>query len=207
MALALFLVLLASVSCKDDERNEPAPAGEDYIAKARDVLQDSIVLYAHAMMSVVNKTKIPTGCPVKYYFSWTDDGLLRIEIRDFSVGKMPLTIWFSCNVKLMQLNTWEREEYTDDGWLKFKGDKGLTSYSPNSHDSQYEAGTGGTGFVTGYLNVLTNRIEFTVDFNVMLVQTYVFEQTIDKSLVYRYDELIRQFVTDLNKWKEEHGES
>jgi hypothetical protein len=205
---ALLLVLCAGLfSCGDDERNDPEPEPDtDYFAMAQELLQDSIVLNAHAMMSIVNKTKLPEGCPLKYYFTWRDDGLLRIELKNFSVGKMPLTIWFSINVKFMQLNTWEKQEYTGEGWLKFKGEKGLTSYSPFGHDIQYEAGTGGNGTVTGYLNALTGRIEFTTDFNVMLVQAYVFEQTIDKSRVYRYDEEFRKYEEDLIKWKEEHGE-
>ncbi|MDR1341081.1 MAG: DUF4903 family protein [Prevotellaceae bacterium] len=204
----LLLLLCAGLfSCGDDEKNEPeAPIEDDYFAMAQELLQDSIVLNAHAMMSIVNKTKLPTGCPLKYYFTWRDDGLLRIELRNFTVGKMPLTIWFSINVKFMQLNTWEKQEYTDEGWLKFKGEKGMTSYSPNMQESQYEAGTGGNGTVIGYLNVLTGRIEFSTEFNVMLVQAYVFEQTIDKSRIYRYDEEIRKFAQDLIKWKEEHGE-
>jgi hypothetical protein len=202
----LLLLCTALFSCKDDERNEPAPVEDDYFAMAQELLQDSIVLNARAMMSIVDKTRLPEGCPLKYYFTWRDDGLMRIELKDFSVGKMPLRIWFSINVKFMQLNTWEKEEYTGDGWLKFKGEKGMTSYSPSGHDSQYESGTGGNGTVTGYLNVLTKRIEFTTDFNVMLVQAYVFEQTIDKSRVYRYDEEFRQYEEDLAKWKEEHGE-
>jgi hypothetical protein len=205
---ALLLLLCAGLfSCKDDERNDPEPEPDtDYFAIAQELLQDSIVLNAHAMMSTANKTRLPEGCPLKYYFTWRDDGLMRIELKNFSVGKMPLTIWFSINVKFMQLNTWEKQEYTDEGWLKFKGEKGLTSYSASMQDSEYEAGTGANGSVTGYLNVLTGRIEFSIEFNVMLVQAYVFEQTIDKSRIDRYDEEFRKYGEDLAKWKEEHGE-
>jgi hypothetical protein len=206
-AVVLLLLSVGLFSCKDDERNDPEKEPEvDYIAMAHELLQDSIVLNAKAMMSVVDKTLLPEGCPLKFYFTWRDDGLLRIELKNFSVGKMPLTIWFSINAKFMQLNTWEKKEYTGDGWLKFKGEKGLTSYSPNTHDSQYESGTGGNGTINGgYLNVLTGRIVFSIEFNVMLVQAYVFEQTIDKSRIDHYDEEFRQYEEDLAKWKKEHG--
>lgn len=205
---ALLLLMCAGLfSCKDDEKNDPElPVETDYFAMAQELLQDSIVLNAKAMMGIVDKTRLPTGCPLKYYFTWRDDGLLRIELKNFSVGKMPVRIWFTVNVKLMQLNIWEKEAYTEEGWLKFKGEKGVTSFTPASHDSQYEAGTGGDGTVTGYLNVLTNRISFVTEFNVMLVSADVFEQTIDKSRVYRYEEEFRQYEEDLAKWKEEHGE-
>jgi hypothetical protein len=207
-SFALLLLLCAGLfSCKDDEKNNPEPEpAPDYFAMAKELLQDSIVLNAHAMMSTVNKTLLPEGCPLKYYFTWRDDGLMRIELKNFSVGRMPVRIWFSVNVKFMQLNTWEKEEYTDEGWLKFKGTKGVTSFQPSSHESLYEAGTGGDGNVIGYLNVVSKRIEFTTDFNVMLVQAYVFEQTIDKSRVYRYDEEFQKYGEDLAKWKAEHGE-
>ena len=202
LGLSIAMVLFIC-SCNDDEKLVQEPIPEDNLSIARSILKDSIVLNAKAMMGTVDKTLLPNGCPMKYYLEWRSEDTLNIQIRNFSVGKMPLNIWFSINVKFMQLNTWEKEEYTGDGWFKFKGKEGITNYTGRTED--YADGSGGDGNVIGYFNVFTNEIEFNTEFNVMLVQSFVFQQVVDHSRMADYEEELRQFAEDLEKYKEEHG--
>jgi hypothetical protein len=204
--LAFNLMILFCVvfpSCKADEEITQDPVADESLRIARESLQDSIVFYARAMMGAVNKTLLERGCPLKYYFSWKDEETMNLQIRHFTVGKMPLTISFSINLKFMELNTWEKQEYTGSGWIKFQGDKGVTIANANADG--YEDTGGGNGFVTGYFNAETLEIEFVTAFNVMNMTTDVYQQTIDYSRMATYEEDFRQYEEDLAKYKEEHG--
>ena len=69
----LFLYLVFTVcsicaSCSGDERIEQTPVDTEYAAKVKEILKDSIVLRSKAMMATVDKTLLPEGCPLKYYF-------------------------------------------------------------------------------------------------------------------------------------------
>lgn len=204
---AIAFVLFCSVfsSCTDDEEITQTPVMDEYMEIAREILQDSIVLNATAMMGTVNKTLLDEGCPLKYYFAWRTQDTLNIQIRNFSVGKMPVRIWFSVNVKFMKLNTWEKEEYgsEDSGWVKFKGINGVTTV--NIITDEFEGGEGGAGTVTGYFNAKTMEIEFVTNFYVENMSADVYQQTIDPSRMATYDEDFAQFEADLIKYKEEHG--
>lgn len=190
-------------SCTADEEIVETPVGNEYISQAKEIMQDCIVLNATAMQGTVNKTLLDEGCPLRYYLRWNDDGTLNMQIREFCVGKMPLTIWFSINVKFMQLNTWEKEEYRGDGWIKFQGNNGSTIYT--AIDDDYRDGDGGAGSVTGFLNVKTRQIEFVTNFNVMNMSSDVFLQTIDPSRVDNYDEEFAKYERDLAEYKAQHG--
>ncbi len=190
-------------ACTADEEITQAPVAEDYIQEARTILKDSIVLNATAMMGTVNKTLLDKGCPLKYYLNWNVDGTLKMQIRNFCVGKMPLTIWFDINVKFMQLNSWEKQEYKGDGWVKFKGQDGHTVYE--AIDEEYENGNKGEGYVTGFLNVKTREIEFVTTFNVMNMSSDVYLQKIDPTRMERFEEEFAQYEKDLEEYKKEHG--
>nr|MBP7471749.1 DUF4903 family protein [Prevotella sp.] len=213
--LFLFAVALAILccttffSCTTDEDLSQKTVSDEYISAARKILQDSIVVNATAMQGTVNKTLLDTGCPLKYYLNWksaTSD-TLNIQLKNFSVGKMPVTIWFSINCKFMQLNTWEKQEYTEAGWIKFQGTGGTTKYDGNKSDEEgsYESGTGGAGSVTGYFNALTNEIEFVTNFNVMNMSCDVYRQKIDPSRMSNYEADFAQYEKDLAEYKKEHG--
>lgn len=58
----------------------------------------------------------------------------------------------------------------------------------------------------GYLNVLTNEIEFIINYNLMNVRTETFKQTIDKSRIDNFEAEFAQYEKDLAQWKKEHGE-
>jgi hypothetical protein len=155
------------------------------------------------MMGTVNKTLLEQGCPVKYHFKWRDDGLLNLQILHFRVGVMPLTISFTINLKFMELNTWEKQEYPGAAWVKFYGEKGVTIANANADG--YEDSTGGAGFVTGYFNAETKEIEFVTSFGVMNMSTDVYLQPIDYSRMATYDEDFRQYEEDLAQYKKDHG--
>lgn len=203
---AVALMTLSCVmffSCTADEEITKTPVSESYISAAKEILQDSVVLNATAMQGTVNKTLLDKGCPLKYYLNWKDNDILNLQIRKFCVGKMPLTIWFTIDVKFMQLNSWEKEEYQGEGWIKFQGDGGKTVYT--AIDEGYEDGNGGAGSVTGFLNVNTNEIEFVTNFNVMNMSSDVYLQKIDPTRIDRYDEDFAQYEKDLEEYKKEHG--
>jgi hypothetical protein len=207
-AVALTILFAATFfSCKADEEIVQKPVLDEYLEVAGRLLQDSVVLNATAMMGTVNKTLLPQGCPLKYYFEWKTKDTLNIQIRKFSVGKMPVTVWFGINCKFMQLNSWEKDEYTGEGWIKFEGVKGMTLYAGNANDENkdYQDGTGGSGTVVGYFNAVTHEIEFVTNFNVMNMSSDVFLQKIDLSRIAKYDEEFAQYEKDLAKYKEEHG--
>lgn len=205
----VFIVCSIFASCSGDERIEQTPVDTEYAAKVKEILKDSIVLRSKAMMATVDKTLLPEGCPLKYYFHWNEgsDKPLNIQLKNFSVGKMPVQIWFNIDCKLTRLNSWERDEYKGDGWVKFIGEYGATNYMPNKNDTQheYENGDGGSGYVQGYLNVNTKQIEFSTNFNVMLMQSYVYLQTIDYSKMDTFEEDFAKFEEDLEKYKQAHG--
>ena len=197
------LFCLCFSGCKADEEIVQEPVTDNRLSIAKESLRDSIVFYARAMMGTVNKTLLESGCPVKYYFKWKDDGMLNMQILHFRVGVMPLTISFTINLKFMELNTWEKKEYQGSAWMKFQGYNGITIANANADG--YEDAEGGNGTVTGYFNSETKEIEFVTNFGVMNMTTDVYQQKIDYSRMATYDEDFAQYERDLKKYKEEHG--
>lgn len=194
-------------SCTSDEEIKQTPVSATYLEEAKSTLKDSIVLNATAMMGTVNKTLLKEGCPAKYYFEWRGNDTLNIQMRNFSVGNMPVTVYFSCNCKFMQLNSWEKDEYTGEGWIKFEGSGGRTDYFDNEKDAtnSYQDGTGGSGTVIGYFNAYTHQIEFAISFNVMNMTSEVYLQTVDSSRMANFDADFAQYEEDLAAYKKAHG--
>lgn len=204
VAFSALLCCTFFFSCSEEE-NSKEPISDEYLSVARELLQDSIVLNATAMQGKVNKTLLDEGCPLKYYLSWRSQDTLNIQIRKFSVGKMPVTIWFTVNCKFMQLNTWEKDEYSGEGWIKFQGTGGKTVYT--AIDEGYEDGDGGAGTVQGYLNVKTKEIEFVTNFNVMNMSSDVYLQKIDPTRMAKFDEEFAEYERKLAEYKKKHGMS
>lgn len=200
--LCLFVGSIFS-SCKADQEIVQKPVEETYLQEAKTTLRDVVVLNATAMMGTVNKTLLKEGCPLKYYMEWRSENELNIQIREFSVGKMPVTIWFSINCKFMKLNTWEKEEYPEAGWIKFEGSGGIVNFTGKGEG--YEDGQGGGGTVIGYFNAQTHEIEFVTNFNTMNMTSDVYRQKIDPTRINRYDAEFAQYEKDLEKYKKEHG--
>lgn len=198
-----FLCVLLTVSCSSDEELKRADADINLVNEAKSFLQGDIILNTHAFMGNVNKTLLPTGCPTKFNFTWsnTDPQSFTISLLDFTVGKMGMIINFNCAVKTMQLNSWEKEEYKGEGWIKFYGENGSVS----GEDAKGVPSQATGSIVKGYYNVKTHQINFIVNYNMMNVRSECFQQTIDKNRIKTYEKDFKKYEEDLKKYKEEHG--
>lgn len=204
----LFSLLMATViglsSCESDDSLTNEPPAQEYIDKAKEILNGDIVLSTKATMNGVDKTLLESGCPTKFNFSWREDGMMVLDLSDFTVGAMPFAITFRCATKFMNLNSWEQDEYPGDGWVKFVGTDGnVTTSGDDAEDNQEGSGAR----VDGFLNVNTNQVEFIVDYNMMNVRTETFLQTIDKTRIDRFEEEFSQYEKDLEEAKKEQGKN
>ena len=200
--LVALLFCVVFTSCSSDEEITQESPSEEYVDKAKNILTNEIVLSTKAWMGTVDKTHLESGCPTKFNFNWNDDGTMTLTLNDFHVGAMPFNITFKCKNKFMKLNTWEKDEYKGDGWVKFKGTDGVVSTT--STDEDYKGGSGAT--VNGYLNVNTLQIQFIVDYNMMGVTSQCPLQVIDKNRINTFDAEFDQYEKDLAQWKKENGE-
>lgn len=198
-----FLWIFLTVSCSSDEELKRADADINLVNEAKSFLQGDIILNTHAFMGNVNKTLLPTGCPTKFNFTWsdTDPQSFTISLLDFTVGKMGMIINFNCSVKTMQLNSWEKEEYKGEGWIKFYGENGSVS----GEDAKGVPSQAMGSIVKGYYNVKTHQINFIVNYNMMNVRSECFLQTIDKNRIKTYEKDFKKYEEDLKKYKAEHG--
>ena len=101
----------------------------------------------------------------------------------------------------MELNSWEKKEYTGDGWIKFKGVDG----SVWGTDTDGSASSAKGSSVQGYYNAKTHQIQFIVNYNMMNVRSECFLQTIDKSRLATFVEDKAKYEEDLKAYKKEHG--
>ena len=199
--LSVFTTLFTS--CTPAESLEQKPVEEAYLSAAREIMNDVIVLNATAMQGRVNKTLLEQGCPLKYYLTWKSDDVMNLQIREFSVGTMPIKIWFSIDCQFMMLNTWEKKEYGEKDWVKFQGKGGSTVME--AIDENYDDGNGGAGTVQGYLNIRTHQVEFVTNFNVMNFSADVYPQTINPARLEHFEEEFAQYEKDLAEYKKANG--
>ncbi len=201
--LLLVSILPFAVSCSSDEKIDKEPASTELVKKAKEFLTNDIVLNTHATLNGVSKTLLPTGCPTKFNFEWDKAGknLLTVSLTNFTVGNMPMSINFRCNVQTMQLNAWEKDTYKGSDWIKLYGTDGETFAAEDGGKSSDVKGSS----VQGYYNVSTHEINFIVDYNMMNVRSECFLQTIDKSRINNFEAEFAKFEEDLKKYKEEHG--
>lgn len=188
------------------------PEYEELIREMQEFLTGDIVLSTKVTMSGVDKTYLENGCPAKFKFQWsnTDNHTLTISLLDFTYGNMGMIVNFKCDVKTMALNSWEKKEYTGDGWIKFYGTDG-------SWWGQYEDGSdfGGDGSasdsivkgssIQGYYNAKTHQIEMIINYNMMNVRSEIMLQTIGKERIKNFDEEKAQYEEALEAYKKEHG--
>lgn len=199
--LISFFIGLIITSCTSDEEITQESISDDYITKAKEVLNGDIVLSTKAWMGKTDKTLLEGGCPTKFNFSWNEDGTMTLLLADFHVGVMPFNITFKCRNKFMKLNSFEKPEYEGEGWIKFEGKDG--SVGTTSTDPDYMGGSGAT--VYGYLNVLTKQVMFIVDYNMMTVTSQCPMQTIDPNRINNFEEEFAKYEKDLAEYKKEHG--
>lgn len=201
--VAIVGVGLMVASCSSDEEITQGNADNTLVSEAKSYLKDEIILSTKATLSGVDKTLLPEGCPTKFKFDWsqTDDQTFTISLLDFTVGNMGMIISFKCDVKCMELNSWEKKEYTGDGWIKFKGVDG----SVWGTDTDGSASSAKGSSVQGYYNAKTHQIQFIVNYNMMNVRSECFLQTIDKSRLATFDADKAKYEEDLKAYKKEHG--
>ena len=194
---------LMATSCSSDEEITQGNADNTLVSEAQSYLKDEIILSTKATLSGVDKTLLPEGCPTKFKFEWskTDAQTFTISLLDFTVGNMGMIISFKCDVKCMELNSWEKKEYTGDGWVKFKGVDG----SVWGTDTDGSASSAKGSSVQGYYNAKTHQIQFIVNYNMMNVRSECFLQTIDKSRLATFDADKAKYEEDLKAYKKEHG--
>lgn len=202
--LLLFCIGICIASCSSDEKITKEGASDELVASAKSYLDGEIVLSTQATMNGVNKTLLETGCPTKFKFEWskTDTQAFTVALLNFTVGKMGMIINFKCDVKTMQLNTWEKDEYRGDSWIKFYGENG-SCWGVDVSDGTSSTAQGSS--VKGYYNAATHEINFIVDYNMMNVRSECFLQTIDKSRLDNYEAEKAQYEKDLAAYKKEHG--
>ena len=201
--VAIVGVGLMVASCSSDEEITQGNADNTLVSEAKSYLKDEIILSTKATLSGVDKTLLPEGCPTKFKFEWskTDAQTFTISLLDFTVGNMGMIISFKCDVKCMELNSWEKKEYTGDGWIKFKGVDG----SVWGTDTDGSASSAKGSSVQGYYNAKTHQIQFIVNYNMMNVRSECFLQTIDKSRLATFVEDKAKYEEDLKAYKKEHG--
>lgn len=194
---------LMATSCSSDEEITQGNADNTLVSEAQSYLKDEIILSTKATLSGVDKTLLPEGCPTKFKFEWskTDAQTFTISLLNFTVGNMGMIISFKCDVKCMELNSWEKKEYTGDGWIKFKGKDG----SVWGTDTDGSASSAKGSSVQGYYNAKTHQIQFIVNYNMMNVRSECFLQTIDKSRLATFDADKAKYEADLAAYKKEHG--
>lgn len=197
----LFATVLGLTSCSSDNNLEQKDPNVEYVNAAKNILNGDIVLSTKATMNGVDKTLLPNGCPTKFGFEWEKDSM-QLSLKGFTVGNMPLIVYFSCKCKFMQLNSWEKDEYKGEGWVKFKGKDGNVTGDPKDN-SGVQKGSGAG--VDGYLNVKTKEIIFIVNYNMMNVRSECFLQTIDRNRINNYAAEFAQYEKDLAAYKKEHG--
>lgn len=197
----LFAAVLGLTSCSSDNNLEEKDPNVEYVNAAKNILNGDIVLSTKATMNGVDKTLLPNGCPTKFSFEWEKDSM-QLSLKGFTVGNMPLIVYFSCKCKFMQLNSWEKDEYKGEGWVKFKGKDGNVTGDPKDN-SGVQKGSGAG--VDGYLNVKTKEIIFIVNYNMMNVRSECFLQTIDRNRINNYAAEFAQYEKDLAAYKKEHG--
>ena len=113
---------------------------------------------------------------------------------------MPFSITYYCDVKIIQLNSWEKNEYKGEGWIKFVGEDGYLALGKGGQPRPMKGSS-----VKGYYNVKTHEINFIVDYNMMNVRSECFLQTIDKARINNYEAEFKQYEADLAAYKKEHG--
>lgn len=204
LCIYCLIMILGVTSCETDEAITQEPPSQTYIDKAKEILVGDIVLSTKATMNGVDKTLLETGCPTLFNFTWREDGMLVVDLSNFQVGVMPFPVSFRCATKVMQLNSWEQDEYPGSGWVKLSGKDGSVT-AGGVGDEDYQEGSGAT--IEGFLNVETNKIEFIVNYNMMNVRTETFLQTIDKTRIDRFEEEFAQYEKDLEEAKEEQGKN
>lgn len=189
-------------SCNSDDNLQLAPMSSEYTAQVKEVLSGNVVLSTRAFIGDVDLTRLETGCPTKFNFTWQGDEV-EIRLLDFHVANMPFIVNFQSKARLYILNSWEQKEYKGSGWVKIYGTDGL-SKTADRQGKPLDQKQGAT--IQGYYNVLTREINMDINYNMMNVHSDCFLQKVDKHRIESYDEEVKQYQADLVAYKKQKGE-
>ena len=203
LSLSLVTLTLAYGLASCSKPSGPMTEAEK-IESAQTFLTGDVVLSARAFMGEKDLTGLETGAPMKYHFEWKAGNTLHLKLDGFSVGKMPLQLFFEADLKPVPENQWEKKEMPGDGWIKLYADNGVSSFTPISPNMpKLPNGTGGK--VTMFVNAETHEIQFNLDFNVMDIKTEVYRQKVDPSRVKNFEAEKKKFEEDYAAWKKAQG--
>lgn len=202
LSFLISILMTTLSSCNSDDNLQLAPMSSEYTAQAKEVLSGNVVLSTRAFIGDVDLTRLETGCPTKFNFTWQGDEV-EIRLLDFHVANMPFIVNFQSKARLYTLNSWEQKEYKGSGWVKIYGTDGL-SKTADRQGKPLDQKQGAT--IQGYYNVLTHEINMDINYNMMNVHSDCFLQKVDKHRIDRYDEEVKQYQADLVAYKKQKGE-
>lgn len=199
-------LLVLAISCGKEPQHVPIDDTNPTLKKAVEMLSGDIILGQRVKMSNVDKTRLSEGCPTKFRFTWLEkEKKMQIYLDKIKPGTMPFPISMTASAPMMELNSWEKDEYKGDGWIKFFDDTAETTAYQEGYADPLPKPDGST-IVKGYLNVNSGEIEFLINYNMMNVTGHVFLQKVDKNRddfeteLYHYEEALCEFKLD-------HGEA
>lgn len=202
LSFLISILMMTQSSCNSDDNLQLAPMSSEYTAQAKEVLSGNVVLSTRAFIGDVDLTRLETGCPTKFNFTWQGDEV-EIRLLDFHVANMPFIVNFQSKARLYTLNSWEQKEYKGSGWVKIYGTDGL-SKTADRQGKPLDQKQGAT--IQGYYNVLTHEINMDINYNMMNVHSDCFLQKVDKHRIDRYDEEVKQYQANLVAYKKQKGE-
>lgn len=202
LSFLISILMMTLSSCNSDDNLQLAPMSSEYTAQAKEVLSGNVVLSTRAFIGDVDLTRLETGCPTKFNFTWQGDEV-EIRLLDFHVANMPFIVNFQSKARLYTLNSWEQKEYKGSGWVKIYGTDGL-SKTADRQGKPLDQKQGAT--IQGYYNVLTHEINMDINYNMMNVHSDCFMQKVDKHRIDRFDEEVKQYQADLVAYKKQKGE-
>lgn len=202
LSFLISILMMTLSSCNSDDNLQLAPMSSEYTAQAKEFLTGNVVLSTRAFIGDVDLTRLETGCPTKFNFTWQGDEV-EIRLLDFHVANMPFIVNFQSKARLYTLNSWEQKEYKGSGWVKIYGTDGL-SKTADRQGKPLDQKQGAT--IQGYYNVLTHEINMDINYNMMNVHSDCFLQKVDKHRIDRYDEEVKQYQADLVAYKKQKGE-
>lgn len=197
LILSLFAFVLGLTSCSDDSST---PQKE---VSVKELLNGDLVLNTRAFMGANDLTKLETGAPIMYNFTWNGD-VLRLQFQGLKFGKMPFSLSYAVDLREVELTDTDKKEANLKGksWIKLEGNNGKTTMGdekPSVEDPQKEGGK-----VVCFVNTTTREVEMKVDFNLMKVRAEVIRQKIDPSRTPKYKEELDKYIKSLEEAKNKH---
>ena len=204
--LCIASFVIGAVSCKKEEQHQEIVREDNRTAKVIQQLNGTVILGQDVKMAGVDKSRLQGGVPTKFRFHWKEaEKKMEIQIVKIQPGSMPFAIGVTANATLMELSSWEKNEYPEAGWIKLFDDKGeVTPYLKD--DDPAKPKPDGAMIMIGFYNVNTQEIEFSINYNMMNVVGHVFRQKIDAARLKNFDEEYDAYEEALAEWKLDHGD-